>query len=446
MSFLLLGLSACAGMNRSGETPIEVAVSANDGTTTQGEPQIAINPTNPNNLVIVWTALPHPIDVNNLPMPFDQCPVAVSMDGGKSWKLADQPANHTTKYGCGDGVAAAGPDGTLYAGGGVTSFMGPGKAGPGLNFQGDAVVSSSRDGGKTWSAPISALGSFTPKSRFVSGNPVDPHDREWLAVDQSTGTLYVSSGNLPGGPPARFVTVSEDKGKTFGPIYAVDSTTHPTGGGGTIAVGTKGVFAVAYTATAAPGATCPCVIFETSTDKGANFDRHVVPVSNAARNPRPYIAGSQVEKGHFALMTPDAAGTGLQIYVTKDSGKTWSGPALLGEAPANQRFKPWITYAPSGELIVMWRTLHSDKTFDVWTAISRGYDGNGIAAFSAPLRASSVAAPYPPGPPTGDDYSWAAADKKYVHLSWGDGRKGATQVWYGRIPLSAFGAAPKAKD
>jgi hypothetical protein len=421
-----------SGAGHGRKRQIEIDVSGNDGTSVQGEPEIAIDPTNPNNLLMVWTKLARPLNPFGV-QPFEQCPVAVSTNGGRSWKLTDQPANHMTIYGCGDGVAAAGPDGTLYAGGGVTTFVGPGQAGPGLAFHGEAVVSSSGDGGQSWSPATIAMGS-SDNSRFVSGTPVDPIDREWLAVDQSTGTLYASAANVL--DHQRFVTVSTDKAQSFGPIYAVDSPSYPQMSSGTIAAA-KGVFAVAYTASAAPGATCPCVIFETSTNDGATFDRHIVPLHNAASSPGPFLAASPVGRGRFAVMVLDSTGTSLQVYVTKNFGETWSGPTLVGEAPANPRFKPWISYSPSGELVVVWRTLHSDGAYDVWSAIGRHKRGNG-AVFGAPLRVSSVAAPYPPGGTFGDDFSWVAADHKYVHVGWGDSRSGATQTWYGRIRRTDF--------
>jgi hypothetical protein len=294
-----------------------------------------------------------------------------------------------------------------------------------------------------------AMGINNPRFFPGSGTPIDTFDRPFLAVDQSAGTVYSSGANIV--DHERFVTASTNHAQSFGPIYAVDSPAYPEVGGSTVAAA-HGVLAVAYEASQAPDATCPCVIFETSTDQGATFDRHVVPLVNASSSPDPFLAPNPVGRGRFALTVLDSTGTENQVYTTDDDGQTWQGPTLVGEAPANQRFKPWLSYGPSGQLALVWRTLHSDHSYDVWAAVGR-QEGQQGATFSAPLRVSRVAAPYPAhcsgpggifGPTTcfGDDFSWITTDHQNAQVAWGDSRNvpadGGVQTWYARIPLTAF--------
>src|SRR5262249_27332378 len=149
------------------------------------------------------------------------------------------------------------------------------------------------------------------------------------------------------------------------------------------------------------------------------------------------------EKGTFALTIFDSTGTKNQIYVTDDFGARWQGPIEVGEAPANPRFKPWISFGPSGEIDLVWRTLHgtsiTSDPYDVWAAVGRHQAAEGTV-FSAPVAVSSVAAPYPPLTEGGggDDFSFVIAGRTFVHVGWGDSRNGPTQTWYGRIPLSTF--------
>jgi hypothetical protein len=186
------------------------------------------------------------------------------------------------------------------------------------------------------------------------------------------------------------------------------------------------------------------VIFETSTDHGATFTRHVVPTVSAASQPFPFLAADPAARGHFALTVFDATGTQNQIYATDDFGATWHGPALVAEAPANQRFKPWLSYGPSGLLALVWRTWNgapNASPYDVWAAVGRDEGRNG-PAFSAPMRVSSEAAPYPAQSGGGDDFSFIIADGKYVRVGWGDSRDvavgGGVQIWTARIPLGSF--------
>jgi hypothetical protein len=429
--------------------PVETQISATDNTTTQGEPEIAENPLNPNNLFIDWNSFRYP--TSNMTPITNPCGGKRSMDGGLSWQSAPVPLSS-----CADGVTTFGPDGTLYAGGiTVTNtqiFPPPCSNHPGsilfanlcLLVTGYDALVRSTDSGQNWSPVARPMGSqsvgpfpFAPGS----GNPAGTFDRPWVRVDQPTNTVYASGANIA--DHERFVTASTDDGQSFGTIYAVDSPDYPSGGNpsGTIDAA-NGVLAVAYTAASAPNATCPCVIFETSTDQGATFTRHVVPTVDAASVPRPFVTADPNQPGHFALAILDSTGTENQVYTTRDGGATWHGPTLVAEAPANLRFKPWIAFGPSGQLALVWRTAHggspATSPYDVWAAVGRDLGNNG-AAFSAPVRVSSATGTYPPGSGgQGDDFSFVLADHKYIHVGWGDSRSGFTQVWYSRIPFPTF--------
>jgi hypothetical protein len=435
---------------------IDISNNANGGTgkTTMGEPEISQNPLNRGDLFIVWNTFAYPASTGgSSPVP-NPCGGAVSHDRGITWQFETVPLTPGNPAGnlCADGVTAWGPDGTLYAGGIVTtktSFhpapCNPGEivfAGVCLLVQGYDAIVRSTDGGQTWSAPARTMGSaVNGPFTFVGGNPQNTFDRPFLAVDQSTGTIYATGHNIA--DHETFVTASADGGQSFGTIYAADSPTYPSNGlpGGTIAAA-HGVLAVAYTAASAPNATCPCVIFETSTDGGATFSRHVVPVMNAVSIPRPFVAADPATPGRFALTVFDSTGTKNQVYVTDDYGQTWHGPTDVGEAPPNLQFKPWLSFGPSGQLALVWRTWHGTpgtSPYDVWAAVGRDEGANG-AVFTAPVKVSSVAAPYPPLNPGGggDDFSFILADNQYVHVGWGDSRSGRTEAWYGRISLPTF--------
>jgi hypothetical protein len=267
-------------------------------------------------------------------------------------------------------------------------------------------------------------------------------------MDQSANTLYASGHNIA--DHEGFVTASTNEAQSFGPIYAIDSPAYPSGGlfGSTIAAA-HGTLAVAYAATAAPGATCPCVIFETSTDQGATFIRHIVPTVDASSPAFPFVTADQNAKGHFALTVFDATGTKSQVYTTDDFGDTWQGPTVIEDTPSNpaacpaagcQLFKPWISYGPSGELVLVWRTWEGSPNtapYDVWLAIGRDQGRRGTV-FRAPLRVSSEAGAYPPGYTAGDDFSWVIADQRNIYVGWGDARNADVSVSfsYGGKPVT----------
>jgi hypothetical protein len=445
------------GRQPSGSTILATDIAGNGSATVTGEPEIAQDPLNPNDLFIDWTTQPIDTTVPRQPV----CGAESSTNGGQTWQLVALPAT----YPCGDDLTAAyGPDGTLYAGSEVVASTTvipppcpPGSypyAGECLILNAYDAVLHSTDNGQTWSTPTGTMGSastgpwpFAPGS----GNPVVTFDRPWLSVDQSTNTVYAAGHNVI--DHEGFVTASTNDGQSFGTIYAIDSPTYPQGGndGGNIAAA-KGVLGVAYTAASAPGAPCPCTVFETSTNDGATFSRHVVPTVNASAHPEVFLAADPAHKGRFALTILDSTGTENQVYTTTDAGQTWSGPAVIAELPANQQFKPWISYGPHSQLVLVWRTWlgppddaapgrpSTDSTrftpYDVWAAVST----NGHT-FSAPLQISPPAR-YPRLYTFGDDFSWVIADNHYVYIGWGDGRDiprgGGTQTWFARVSYNAF--------
>jgi hypothetical protein len=324
-----------------------------------------------------------------------------------------------------------------------------------LQLPGDDPFARSTNGGKTWTQlpyPIGSqgygLGSAFGGTGFNfapgSGNPVDTYDRPFVAVDQSNGTVYVSSGNIL--DHERFVTASTNKGDSWGPIYAIDSPTYPQGGNGgsNIAV-QNGVLAASYTAApAAGGCAATCLVFETSTDFGATWTRNVVPLVNAQNPPRAFLAGDPTGHGRYALQVFDSTGTVNQIYTTRDFGATWQEPTNVTEPGGHVHFKPWLSFGPSGQLALVWRTWEgtpptttpSTTPYDVFVAAGRLQGANG-AVFTSPMELGSPATPFGTGG-GGDDFSQVQVDNQYVHAAWGDSRSGLTQVEYARIPLTAF--------
>lgn len=436
----------------------EIQITANAHDSVMGEPEIAQDPANPAHLYQDWTTFSSPPG-GPVPGVRYPCGGAVSTDRGKTWQSAPVPMTS-----CADGITAYTSDGTVLAGGIVTTsttFSPPATPpdppcppnerfvfGLCLLAHGYDAIMRSTDGGHTWSAEVPIMGSTadTPYAfpfASGSGHPADTFDRPWLAVDRSTGVIYAASHNIV--DHEMFVTESTNGGQSFGTIHAID-TTYPSvispGNGlpsGTMAAA-NGELAVAYTAASVPSHTCPCVVFETSSNGGGAFTPHVVPVSAAASVPRPFLAADPATPGRFALTVLDSTGTENQVYTTSDNGDTWQGPTTVGEAPPNTRFKPWLTFGPSGLLALVWRTQNPDGSYDVWAAIGRVKGANG-ADFTSPLRVTSQSGTYPPSGGQGDDFSWVIADNQFLHIGWGDSRNEpaqGVQVWYSRIPTTTF--------
>jgi len=481
-----------------------------------GEPELAINPRNPQDIVMGHTVVGNTYAHDSLADMLKAVPggLQVSFDGGRTWTPDDRPLP-TRGYsegpnafllahgqagavgftlrsdGVGDPIEAAGPDGSIYAGG-VMAYAAPGGPPP-FDItvdQGAIAVFRSANGGRSFGRLHAVLSDQDLAGMVrrgmhptVGGFGVNPFDRPWMVVDQSTGAVYVSTT----AHPERYVVVSEDKARTWGRVEALDCDelpapnpdhqvrcdTYPESGDGNIAAA-HGVLAATYIAGAAPRESCPCAIFETSTDAGAHWSRHVVfadlpsgsdvfvaaDPSRKGRYAVALLAGQMVPGGLAGLPATKTVPQGVEVTTTRDSGRTWSNPTVLGDQPVpHLTNRPWIAYGPTGVLAVLWRNAYppyNPGSFlapgdqNVFVAISR--DGT---TFSAPIRLN--AAPSPPPDPhqlAEDDVSWVAVTSRFVYGAWGDWRptsgnpvaagssppSGELNAWMARVPLGSFKA------
>ena len=482
-----------------------------------GEPEVAVNPRHPNDLVLGHTVVGNTY-ANNTTAAGEEAVdggLQASHDGGKTW-TADRPL-HTSGFkdapnpyliahgfptatgytsttnGAGDPIEASGPDGSIYAGG-VLAHTTPGGPPP-FNFtvpQGGIAVARSSNGGRTF-GPISAVLTDQEVARDdqsgddPEGNPRAsvsiPFDRPWIAVDQSTGAVYVSTT----GHPQRYVTVSHDKARTWGRIEALDCdeatppdanhhvscSTYPQIGDGNIAAA-HGILAAVYTASAAPGRTCPCAIFETSTDAGAHWTRHVVS-AEVPNGTGLFVAADPSHKGRFAvlIMPGNTVAGGLRgpFGIEERPARSASrDDRRLGKAPGQHRPR-WETNPPAHHQPALDR-LRTDRacsprcgatrtrrttrtsflvpgTQNVFAAVSR----NNGKTFSAPVQLNSASSP-PPDPKqlAEDDVSWVVVTPQYVYGAWGDWRpttknpvaagssppSGELNSWIARVPIENF--------
>jgi hypothetical protein len=437
----------------------DVLVRADTGA---GEPQVAVDPRHPQDVVV---------GENNLG-------VSVSHDGGQHWSqvaLPNQGDNTTT-------IDAAG----TYA---YTSL--------------DGVVLTSKDRGRTWTNVGNWVGSLAAAWYGVGGSsqlpfrflgcnapaptgPVDPvsgpgfHvigcDRPWLSADATRPGLlrvvFTDHSDGSGGAPVdtvgcktstatnqvfscgrQYVTTSRDGGRSWSALHPVDSADAPmnhTNGFSGIPMSRAGVLATSYLAGAFPGSACTtCVVFQTSHDDGRTWTRHLVPASvdgpslgAHALNPlavssstafEPYVAQDPSRPGRYAVMVYDHARRTLLVQVTTDFGRSWAGPARLAEQGGEQRWLPWIAYGPSGALGVMWRTAFSEGSYEVWAAVSPG----GFTRFARPVRLSSKRSPGPVSQVAADDASFVTLDGTVLHAAWGDRREGTLGIHYARYAFAS---------
>ncbi|HXK25296.1 MAG TPA: dockerin type I domain-containing protein [Myxococcota bacterium] len=450
-------------------------------------PQLAVNPTNPNNIVLAATAdtgytqaciaavvpgspcelVPRP----GIPGIAALAPrgymtpgflvkgMFVSFDRGATWTKVDisglRPAGHPELYSINEGGFGVTADGTFYLQWNALDW-GDWLATPPTFVPNAAIaVSKSTDGGLTWSVP-------------TISNP--PTDFPYLAIDKSDGTVY-SMGGLgaitPLGPRSTgdpnspiltpfgdaFVAASAD-GVTWTPAQrtgGTDGVTQFTGATGKDIAAANGVAATVHFQTTAAacafflggGAAAPCVVFQTSTDAGATWTRQRVPAPYAPTALE--VAADPSTPGHYTVVTMPSDRSRLDVWQTLDTGNTWSGPKAISQDVTKTGWNPWIAYSLDGVFGMVWRTNElapypALSPYSIWAATSedggltfhvRKVSNGSPAAKTTPFTGLSGNIP--------QDRSAIALHGRNVYVAWGDWRTGERNLVFSAFTLPVNG-------
>lgn len=317
--------------------------------------------------------------------PFSGMGYSHSSDGGASFEdLGDLPVGKTQQNE-GDPGVVVNRNGIFYA-----SYILFDSARPG-GFRNTVGVSTSTDGGVTWSLPVE-LPVFGPPNGFL--------DKCFIGVDSTGGSndgnVYVTFTNFPavftGSLPIMF-SRSTDGGLSFSPPIQVSANRTQNQGSEPV-VGPNGEIYVAWFQFTGPGGSG--IVVAKSTNGGLSFG---TPVFAAAATPIGFNSGSML--GNFRVNSfprVDVDQTNGNVYVayasrpgngdsgdaffvrSTNGGATWSSPLRINDDPGdNDQFFPDIAVNSHGAIRAIWYDKRRDPNNIAMTVFSAVSNDGGLS-------------------------------------------------------------------
>ena len=401
-------------------------------------PQVAVSRVDPDLVAVAWRKYGLPINTNAGAGPGERtadCHVAISTDGGTTFndtdlmpilrqhtgdtELPTEPAPGL--WYCNWSWVSIGDDRTIYAGGAMFTPLGDRNWYPARGTdapkQGRALVTVSRDDGRTWSAPtfgikishfapgLTGLGCSNNLPCVSSPDGTDqwhtPWDNAMGVAAPRSGTFYSMAGG--------YVVTSDDRAETFGTVYRVQVPGWTFSRGKIDASGNMLVAPIIASSTPL-SATCPCLGVATSADKGATWTAQLLAeagefnpsgTGDTARYPFAAADPHVPWKYAVAAYTPDRKS--VVVFSTEDGGATWKS-AAVGPAPVPtgatiaRAGKIAVGYTSDGKVLVVWRAYYAPDNpnvaggpgpFDTYAALLHGN------SFGPTIRVSPESSKYP---------------------------------------------------
>ena len=430
---------------------INLSVQPNSQGKVQRENTIAVNPTDPDNLVQG--------NMDHVPKPYlRNCSFSFSFDGGKTWTFGGSVPREAADDSTGDPALTADADGNFYY-----SYLDNNSA----SARHDLVVARSTDGGRTFPGFSVVFRGTFDRGTYTGARP----DKDYIAADSWAGSpyrnnVYVAWTNLIARLGYQItVAVSRDGGTTWSdPIAITPPSATEVLLDALPVVGPDGTVYLFYDGEPIDGAGPASIRFAKSTDGGQTWTapQDVAanlpgPASFRLKNSDPHWYEKEIG-GIFASSYPTAAvsadGTifvawtdltngsciddgstwrpctnpDVWLAFSKNGGRTWSAPIKVSdETNATDQFFPWLAVHPNGLVSLSWvdKRLDPDNVnYDVY--YTNTFDG---VSFLPNVRVTTATSLSGNLQTEIMDYNGMAATADSVFPVWTDMRTGNPDIY-----------------
>ncbi len=398
----------------------------------EGEPYIAINPTNSQNIVVAWmgyvfgTGTRITIKVKN------------SFNGGQTWSSTYNIPHQSPNFTSADVSMAFDVSGKLFL-----AYIDY-KQSP---DSGAVFLLKSLNGGVTWSAPTTVITAFADGTKT-------PLDRPWLLVDNAGTNIYVTTKPAPWIPaPNRpYFIGSNNGGITFNQNRYLDTLNYLVGNVIAAPMAAPAIIGntviAAYPSYLVSQSIFPRYILAKSINKGGTFTYSTIinQTSNLAFNDSAKavykLLTNPANTSHYVfLYIGSLTGADLDVLITEtfNAGATWSAPARVNDDIANNgkmQDLVWADFATNGDLAITWRDRRnaSGTGYARASEIYATYRANGTGTFTPNFKISTLLENYNNVlVQSGNDMMCTTLKNDTIHSVWGSTRDGSLDIWYSKI-------------
>lgn len=411
------------------QSPVQAQdLNLSEGDFFEGEPYLAVNPTDPQHVVVAWMGF-----VFNSGSALT-IKVSSSFDGGLSWSAPVAMPHIAPDYKSADPCLVFDAQGKLYLG--YIDY----KENP---YAGGVYLFTSTDGGLTWSDATEMIN--------VNDDPGEtPIDRPWLAVDPVGQYLYLTT-MTPKDEPApnrSYVSISTDGGQSFNWRY-LDDTLNYSAGEIMQPMATPTTWGSTLLAVYPSFVTTPFPIaryvLARSTDAGQNFSYQevfAIQQGQAAQNDSAKLAykllHNPADTNHLAFLYFANLHGDIDLFLREsfNQGGTWSAPLRINDDPTGNgvlQDMVWADFSADGDLLISWRDRRESGGSGYQQPIGfyAAFRDKDSSAFAPNFSLSDTLVAYDPIlESAGNDFMGLALRNDTLYAAWGNTIDGSLDIWF----------------